>query len=214
MKLHRRTLTAAAVLAPVLPRAAWAQTPVAGTDFREVKPAAPVDSGAKIEVLEFFQYSCPHCNTFAPVIGDWQKKLPADVAFKRVPINWDASTLNHTKLYYALEQMGRVEDLHYKVFTAFHQQRRRLIDPNDIADFMAANGLERQKWLDNFNSFTVNTRASRAGQLWRAYKIDGTPAVGIDGKYVTAPSMARGVEASLKVTEFLITRAKRDRGGK
>jgi thiol:disulfide interchange protein DsbA len=214
MNLQRRTLTAAVALAPVLPRLAHAQSPVAGTEFREVRPTVATDSGSKVEVLEFFQYSCPHCFNFAPAMHDWSKKIPADVAFKRVSINWDNSTVNHTKTYYALEQLGKVDDVHIKFFTAIHANRQRLLDPNEIADFMAANGIEKQKWLDAFNSFTVNTRVGKAAQVWRAYKIDGTPAIGIDGKFVTAPSMAKGQKESLAVTDFLVNRARKERSGK
>ena len=214
MNLQRRTLTAAIALAPALPRLASAQSPVAGTEYREVKPTVTTDSGSKVEVLEFFQYSCPHCFSFAPAINDWSKKVPADVAFKRVSINWDNSTVNHTKTYYALEQLGKVDDVHAKFFSAIHTNRRRLLDPNEIADFMAGNGIDKQKWLDAFNSFTVNTRVGKAAQLWRAYKIDGTPAIGIDGKFVTAPSMAKGQKESLAVTDFLVNRSRKERGGK
>ena len=214
MDLQRRTLTAAVALAPVLPRAALAQTPTAGTDYREVKPSVSTDSGSKVEVLEFFQYSCPHCFNFTPTIHEWSKKVPADVAFKRVSINWDNSTVNHTKTYYALDQLGKVDELHSKVFAAIHTNRKRLLDPNEIADFMAANGIEKQKWLDAFNSFSVNTRVGKATQVWRAYKIDGTPAIGIDGKFVTAPSMAKGQKESLAVTDFLVNRSRKERGGK
>jgi thiol:disulfide interchange protein DsbA len=214
MNLQRRTLTAAIALAPALPRLASAQSPVAGTEYREVKPTVATDSGSKVEVLEFFQYSCPHCFSFAPAISDWSKKVPADVAFKRVSINWDNSTVNHTKTYYALEQLGKVEDVHTKFFSAIHTNRRRLLDPNEITDFMAGNGIDKQKWLDAFNSFTVNTRVGKAAQLWRAYKIDGTPAIGIDGKFVTAPSMAKGQKESLAVTDFLVNRSRKERAGK
>jgi thiol:disulfide interchange protein DsbA len=214
MNQQRRILSAALALAPVLPRLAHAQGPVPGTDFREVKPAVPTDSGPKVEVLEFFQYSCPHCFNFTPAIYEWSKKLPPDVAFKRISINWDNSTLNHTKTYYALEVLDRLEDIHYKFFAAIHTNRRRLLDPAEITDFMVANGVDKQKWLDAFNSFSVNTRVAKAGQVWRAYKIDGTPSIGVDGKFVTAPSMARGQKESLVVTDFLIGRSRKERGGK
>ena len=214
MNLQRRTLTAAVALAPAC--RAWptlsrrSQAPSSAKSA----PRWPTDSGSKVEVLEFFQYSCPHCFNFAPAIHDWSKKVPADVAFKRVSINWDNSTVNHTKTYYALEQLGKVDDVHIKFFTAIHTNRRRLLDPNEIADFMAGNGIDKQKWLDAFNSFTVNTRVGKAAQVWRAYKIDGTPAIGIDGKFVTAPSMAKGPKESLAVTDFLVNRARKERAGK
>jgi len=129
-------------------------------------------------VLEFFQYSCPHCYTFTPDLERWRKQRTADVDYRRLPINWDNSTVNHTKTYYTLEQMSLLEALHEKFFATIHRERRRMLDVKEIAEFMAANGVDRAKWDSNFNSFSVNTRVSRAGQVWRAYKIEGTPAVG------------------------------------
>jgi thiol:disulfide interchange protein DsbA len=215
MHTTRRRILLAASLAPALSIArAQPKAPAAGTDYREVKPAQPVDSGSKIEALEFFQYSCPHCYSFTPELEAWRKKRAADVDYKRLPINWDNGTINHTKIYYALEQMGLVDKLHEKVYAAYHRERRRMLDPNEIADFMAASGVDRAQWLSNFNSFAVNTKVSRAGQVWRAYRIDGTPAVGIDGRFVTAPSMAGSRERAIAVMDNLVTVAQRDRAGK
>jgi thiol:disulfide interchange protein DsbA len=214
--LHRRSLLAAAALLPALPTLARAQAkgaqPVELRDFRPVTPRQPVE-GSKIEVLEFFQYSCPHCYTLNGLLEGWKKNLPADVEFKRISINWDNSTLNHTKTYYALEQMNRL-DVHEKFFSAIHNGRRRMLDPGEIADFMANNGIDKAKWNENFNSFTVNARSSRAGQTWRAYKIDGTPMLAVDGKYITAPSMVGSREGTLTVLDFLIARARSERGRK
>jgi protein dithiol oxidoreductase (disulfide-forming) len=100
------------------------------------------------------------------------------------------------------------------VFKAIQVDRRPLLKSDEIADFMAANGIDRKQWLDTYNSFAVNTRASRAGQVWKAYKVDGTPAVAIDGKFLTAPSMVGSREGSLQVMDYLIQRARAERGGK
>jgi thiol:disulfide interchange protein DsbA len=88
------------------------------------------------------------------------------------------------------------------------------LKPDEIADFMAANGIDRKQWLDTFNSFTVATRANRATQVWKAYRIDGTPTMAVDGKFLTAPSMVGSREGSLKVLDFLIQRARSERQGK
>lgn len=212
IRFERRLFVAAA--AAVVPAAALAQTrgqPDEGIDYQLVKPPQPTDSGAKIEVLEFFQYSCPHCYSFNPDLEAWRKRQGAAIEYVRLPINWNNSTVNHTKTFYTLEAMGLVDALHDKFFAAVQVQKRRMTDANEIADFMAANGVDRAKWLNNFNSFTVNARVSRAGQIWRAYKIDGTPAVGIDGRFVTSPALAGGRQNALAVMDFLVERA---RGGK
>jgi thiol:disulfide interchange protein DsbA len=209
--LDRRRVLAAGALLPIVARAQGA--PREGTDFRLVQPPQPVESGDKVEVLEFFQYSCPHCYAFNPDLEPWRKKLPADVDYRRIHINWDNSTLNHTKTYYALEQLGKVDEVHDKVFTAIHVNKKRMLDPEEIADLMAANGIDRKQWLEAFNSFSVATRANKAMQTWRAYKIDGTPAMACDGRFVTSPSMVGSRTGSLAVMDYLIERSRKERAG-
>ena len=214
MHSTRRRFVLAAALVPAMSIAyAQPKTPVAGKDYREVKPAQPVDTGNKIEVLEFFQYTCPHCASFDPDLTEWRKKMPADVEYRRLPVAFDASTSNHSKMYYALLQLNKVEELHKKVFAAIHGARKRLLDPNEIADFMAANGIDRKAWLDAFNSFSVATQANRASQVWGGYKLEGTPAVAIDGKFMTAPSMVGSRPGTLPVMDYLVDLARRSRNG-
>lgn len=213
MHKARRRFFLAAALAPMLP-VARAQAPVAGTDYRDVKPPQPVDTGNKIEVLEFFWYGCPHCATFEPDLEAWRKKIAADVEYRRLPVAFDASRSAHTRIYYALELLKKTDELHGKVFNAMHVNRKRMLDTDEIADFMAANGIDRKQWLDAFNSFTVATQTRRAAQTWVAYKLDGTPAVAIDGKYMTAPSMAGSRARALQVMDFLIAKARAERGKK
>jgi thiol:disulfide interchange protein DsbA len=211
LRIDRRRVLATGALLPILAQA-QSRTPVEGTDYRVLGTPQPVESPNKVEVLEFFQYSCPHCFAFMPDLEPWRKKLPADVDYRRIHINWDGSTLNHTKLYYTLVQLNRVEDLHEKVFKAIHLNKQRMLDPNEIADFMAANGIDRKQWLDMFNSFSTATLVNRAGQTWRAYKVDGTPTMGCDGRFVTAPSMVGSRSGCLLVLDYLIQRARREHG--
>jgi len=208
--IGRRHFVAAAALLPVLVHAQGkGGQPVENRDFRRVNPPQPSE-GSKIEVLEFFQYTCPHCYSFNGDLERWKKTLPADVEFKRISINWDNATLNHSKTYYALEQLKRL-DVHEKMFAAIHNGRRRMLDAGEIADLMVNNGIDRARWNDAFNSFAVNTRVSRAGQTWRAYKIDGTPAMAVGGRFVTAPSMVGSREGTLPVLDFLIARVRSER---
>jgi protein dithiol oxidoreductase (disulfide-forming) len=208
--LDRRHFVAVAALLPLVVQAQGkGGQPVELRDYRPVNPPQPTE-GSKIEVLEFFQYSCPHCYAFNADLERWKKTLPADVEFKRVAINWDGATLNHTKTYYALEQLNRL-DIHEKFFSAIHNGRRRMLDVAEIADFMANNGIDKARWTENFNSFTVNTRSSRAGQIWRAYKIDGTPAMAVGGRFVTAPSMVGSREGTTAVLDFLIARVRSEK---
>ena len=212
MQSTRRRFVVAAALAPAASITfAQPKEPVALRDYRDVNPRQPVDTGNKIEVLEFFQYSCPHCASFDPDLEAWRKKMPADVEYRRLPVAFSPATANHTKIYYTLLQLGKVDEMHKKVFAAYHGQKKRLLDPNEIADFMAANGIDRKQWLDAFNSFGVATQTSRAAQVWEAYKLEGTPAVAIDGKWLTAPSMVGSRAATLPVMDYLVGLARKER---
>jgi thiol:disulfide interchange protein DsbA len=188
---------------------AQAATPVEGAQFTRVEPPVAPTVPGKIEVLEFFSYACPHCNSFEPAIEAWAKKLPADVAFRRVPVPFLYNFENFTRLYYALETMGQVGAMQAKVFAAVHVEHLRLDKPADIAALMAKNGLDGTKFLDAFNSFSVATSAARAKKLAAAYKIDGVPTVTVQGRYATSPGQAGGHEQALAVVDYLIQRVRK-----
>jgi thiol:disulfide interchange protein DsbA len=189
----------------------WAGTagaqggPVEGTHFTRLAQPAPVSAPAgKIEVVEFFSYGCPHCFALEPTLETWIKRLPADVAFRRVPVGFNALYENYQKIFFALEAMGQVEHMHRKVFNAIHQQRQRLDKEADIAAFMTANGLDGAKFIELYKSFGVQTKARQAQQLANAYKIDGVPAMGVQGRFVTSGSQAGSNERALAVTDVLV----------
>ncbi len=208
---HRRQLLIAAALCPAVTLAQPARPLQELKDYRPVTPAQPVESGNKIEVTEFFQYSCPHCYSYEPTLQGWRKTLPADVEYRRIPISWDDRAVPHVRIYYTLEALGKTSELHSKVFEAIQQKKMPLLKPDEIADFMASNGIDRKQWLDAYNSFSVGARANRAGQVWRAYKVDGTPAMAVDGKYMTSPAMVGSREGSVIVLNSLIEKARAER---
>jgi thiol:disulfide interchange protein DsbA len=197
---------AAAGLGTVWAGSAAAQGgPVAGTHYTKLAQPAPVSTPAgKIEVVEFFSYGCPHCYALEPTLEAWAKRLPADVVFKRVPVGFNALYENYQKIFYALEAMGQVEHMHRKVFDAIHQQRQRLDKEADIAAFMQANGVDGAKFLEQYKSFSVQAKAKQAQQLSSSYKIEGVPAMGVQGRYVTSGSQAGSNERALAVTDTLV----------
>jgi protein dithiol oxidoreductase (disulfide-forming) len=217
-KMKRREFTAK-LLAATAGTAALSQgtlsqaqgAPAEGKQYVRLSQPLPAATGGKIEVIEFFWYGCPHCNDFEPMLDAWSKKLPADVLFRRVPVAFrDEPFGSHQRIFYALEAMGQVEAMHRKVFYAIHVDRQRLDKPADISAFMAKNGLDGAKFLDVFNSFSVQTKARQAKQLSESYKIDGVPALGIQGRYYTSGSLAGSTERALQVTDFLIQQARKN----
>ena len=191
--------------------------PVSGAEYRTLDKAQTTDSGKKIEVTEFFWYSCPHCSAFEPALADWVKKQGDNISFKRVPVAFRDSFQPQQRLYYTLEAMGKVDDLQKKVFHAIHVERKTLDTEAAIADFVATQGIDRKKFIDVYNSFGVQAKLKRAMQLQEAYKIDGVPLVAIDGRYVTSPSIVGATlgsqpeavlqSSTLQVMDWLMAKA-------
>jgi protein dithiol oxidoreductase (disulfide-forming) len=195
-----RALQTAAVLFLLAAGAASAQ--VAGRDYVLINPPQPTASGAKIEVIEFFWYGCPHCYNLQQPLEAWLKRKPADVEFRRVPAVFHQSWLPLTRAYYALEAMGISEKLHQDVFVAIHEKKIRLQDSNVLFDWVAARGVDRQKFIDTYNSFGVQSRAKGAMDTTRNYDVPGTPAIVVHGRYLTAPSMVLRADKTIDYDRY------------
>ena len=163
--------------------------PREGVEYTIVKPTQPTSAReGQVEVIEFFGYWCPACNAFEPTMRDWAKRNEPKVAMVYVPLptHFRAGEANLQKFYYTLDAMGREKELRPKVFTAIHSARS-LPDSADVptlATWAEGNGIDRKKFLDTFNSFTVQSKVNRANQLAVAYGITGVPSLGIGGKYL------------------------------
>jgi protein dithiol oxidoreductase (disulfide-forming) len=181
--------------------------PKEGTHYVRLPQPAPVtlpSPDKKVEVVEFFWYGCPHCYAFEPILEGWVKKLPADVAFRQVPVGFMAPHQMHQKLFYALEETGQLAAMHRKVFAAMHQQGKRLMSEGEIKDVISAGGGDGAKVVEAMKGFAVSTKANRAKQLADAYKIDGVPALGINGRFYTSAALSGGHERAVAVADFLI----------
>ena len=172
-------------------------------------PAQPPTASGKIEVLEFFSYACPHCNAFEPTIAAWAKTLPADVALHRVPVPFLMNADNFQHAYYALETIGAVEAMQMKIFQAIHVDRLRLEKGEDIAAFVGKNGVDANKFLAAFKSFSVATSVSRAKKLTADYKVESVPLLAVAGRYLTSPALANGGPQSLAVVDALVQRTRK-----
>lgn len=194
-------------------QAAHAADPAEGTNYVTLAQRAPVSAPAgKVEVVEFFWYGCPHCAHFEPSLAAWAAKLPADVAFRRVPVAFrDVPFAAHQRLYYAIEAMGLVPTLHAKVFHAIHVEQLKLDKPELIADWAAKQGIDKAKFMSFYNGFSMQSKTQQARVLADAYKIDGVPAIGVAGRYFTSVSLNGTPEKTLATTDFLIAQARKAR---
>lgn len=174
-----------------------------GFDYRVMPTPQPVETKGKVEVIEFFWYGCPHCYDFEPELNAWLKRQPKDVSFRKVPVAFRDDFMPHSQLFYALEAIGKSDALNDKVMYAMHKENKRLMNENEIADWVASQGVDRNTFLAAYRSFAVISKARAARQMADAYRIDGVPTIVMQGRYVTSPSIAGTKAKSIVVMDFL-----------
>ena len=196
-----------------LPAGRW----VAGTNYTVLSPAQPTDAApGHVQVLEVFWYGCPHCYALDPYLQSWLKTKPPYVDFVRVPVMWGEPHQAHARLFYTLQALGKLDELHSKVFDEIHARNDPLYvqgDPKATLDeqlkFAEANGISQSAFMDAYNSFGVQTNLQKADELDRRYRIDGVPTIVIDGKYESDVQMAGGDEQLIQLINDLAASEKR-----
>lgn len=198
-------LFAVAVFAPAM---AYAQARAA---YTELKPPLPVEAEGKIEVLEFFWYGCIHCYNLEPVLEPWLKKLPPEARFRRVPAIFNERWAHDAAIYYTFEVLGVLEKLHRPFFDAIHRDRLRTDEPKALAEWLQKQGLDPQKFTETMKSFGVQSKTRRAAMITNAYKIDGTPAMAVHGRYTVSADQGRSREGMLETVSSLVEQLRKNK---
>lgn len=219
MRNLRFALAAATLALGVAASPAFASVtaPVSGTEYTTLAAPQAVPAGKKVEVIEFFMYHCPHCNSLEPQLSEWVKKQGDNIVLKRVHFPASGPNDPEAHLYLTLEAMGKLPEFHTKVFRAIHVERVRLNSDEAVLNWAVKSGLDRAKFLDAWNSFGVKTKMSRLSAMIAAYKVEFAPVLIIDGKYMTAPSLVANSDktrdeqqlfrSTLQVADFLVAKA-------
>ena len=209
--LSRRLAVLLAAFAAALSLGAAAQmaAPQEGNQYLRLQIPQPVDTGKKIEVIEFFSYGCPHCGEFEPILQGWLKTVPPDVQFRRIPVMFQDRWVPLAKIYYTLEALGEESRLSPEVFVALHAKGLPLWQDKTFFDWAASQGLDRKKVEDMYNSFGIGGKVNRARMVAQAYKIQSVPMVVVDGKFVSnrVPSHA----AMPPLIDALVAKARAER---
>ena len=208
-----RALTVVALVAcgSLLGAGAASAQLVEGKNYDRIKNPQPVESGNKIEVIEFFSYGCPHCAELEPHLEGWLAKLPPDVSFRRVPVMFQDRWVPLAKIYYTLDSLGEERKLSPDVFKAIHGQGVSLWNDKTFYDWAASKGVDRKKVEDVFGSFAINGKMNRAKQQAQQYNIQSVPTVVVDGKFITGSERV-GTHAQLPAAiEELVNKARAER---
>jgi thiol:disulfide interchange protein DsbA len=207
---HRAPTLALCLLAAVSwlhPAPAAAQQE--GTTFRTLTPPQPTDSPGKIEVVEFFSYACPHCNEFHPLLTAWLAKQPKDVVLRRVPVGFNRPAwINLQRAFYTLQTTGDLDRLDGALFNAIHVKHEQLFDEQSLADWVAKNGGNGEKFAAYYVSFGVNNQTFQADKMAEDYGVEAVPTMAVDGRYVVLGQSFADILAN---TDQLITKVRAER---
>lgn len=206
----RSAAALALVAAGAIGPAALAADLQEGRDYRTLAKPQPVETGKKIEVIEFFSFSCPHCRDIEPVLSAWVKRLPANVQLRRIPAQFSPIWIGTAKVWYTLEALGE-ERLVPEVFSAIHGQNARLDQDKAFFDWAASKGLDRKKVEDMYGSFTVNGKVARAKTQVQAYNVQAVPNFVVDGKWTTDTGQPKRHEEVPALLDKLIDKARAER---
>jgi thiol:disulfide interchange protein DsbA len=191
----------------------WAaDATVEGTDYQLLNPAQPTSNPGKIVVTEFFSYQCPHCFVFYPVVTAWASKLPKDVVFERVPVSLGRAAWQPvSQAFYALQAMDKLDQMDRLIFNAINVQGVKLLDEASITAFVAKQGVNAADFTAAYNSFGVKSSVLRAEQLMKSHRVQGTPALVVDGKYVVMSEGTKNYEDWLVRADKLIAKARAEK---
>ncbi|PPT91900.1 dihydroneopterin aldolase [Xanthomonas arboricola pv. arracaciae] len=181
--------------------------PVEGDDYIVIdggQPYAPL--AGKVEVVEVFGYTCPHCAHFEPTLEAWVAKQPSYLRFTPVPAAfggfWDA----FARAYFAADILGVAKRSHRAMFEAIHEKQTvptQNVAPEELAAFYAGYGVPQQRFIETYKSQAVDARLDAAREFAKRSKLPGTPAIIVNGRYLIG---ARNYPDMLRVADYLIAR--------
>jgi thiol:disulfide interchange protein DsbA len=208
--MKRREFSLALAAGTLATTPAWSQNAFRnGKDYLTLdKPVASESGNGKIEVIEFFWYSCPHCNSFEPAFERWAKAVPKDVVVRRMHVSFRPDFEPQQRLYFTLEAMNLLETIHPKVFQAIHVEKLPLNTDAAILSWVERQGVDKARFAETAKSFGVATKARRAVQLQNEFRIEGVPSLGVAGRFYIDGSLAGSMDRALKVAESLIAQTR------
>lgn len=193
--------------------------PVAGADYTVLTNPQPVSStGKKVEVIEFFMYHCPACYQLEPALLAWVKKQGDNITFKRVHLPHNGDKDAETRMFLTLQALGLEDTLHAKILNTWHVEHKMLRNDDDNINWAIQNGIDKNRYIDTYFSFSVASKISALPRLAESYLVNSTPTLVVDGRFVTGPAVLQqgnpGMPIAdldtglLQVADYLVEKAK------
>jgi protein dithiol oxidoreductase (disulfide-forming) len=210
MNRPRRTLISALALAAMPVSFALRAQPAGRAGYTTLSTALQTENPAKVEVAEFFWYGCIHCFNFESVLEAWVQNLQPDAYFRRIPaVFGEPRGMHDAAIFYAFEALGVLNKLHRPLFDAIHKDRLRTDNPAALSEWAIKNGVDVKTLDATMKSFGVQSKVKRAGQLTAGARIEGTPALMVQGRYTISAEQGRSLEGMLVNANQLISLARK-----
>jgi len=211
MRLLRLLITSAALMFTAA--GAYAAEPKEGVDYSTISPVPTEAAGKKVEVIEFFMFTCPHCNALEPRMSAWVKANADKVHFRRIHFARNEKDVL-ARAYVTLETMGTPEIASQKLFDAIHKDHKRLMREEDVTAVVVSAGVDKAKYESVYKSFGVESKMKRIGTLIGQYKVEFAPTLVVDGRYMTSPTQAgrpnqseeQSQAAAIAVADYLVAK--------
>src|SRR5215475_6183646 len=210
MRLARSPWLACLTVALLLIGAARGADLMEDVDYRVI-PKQKLTDTERIEVVYFFYYGCSWCYQFESFIGEWLRSKPTDVSFRRIPALRSSKWITLTRVFYTYEALDLLPRLHAKTFQAFHQDEINLQSEGALFDWVEKQGVDRKRFEEVFHSEAVTERMMNSRALTDAFRVESTPSVAVDGRYLTSSGMTGGVAELMTTVEELVRMVREER---
>ncbi|HNP25826.1 MAG TPA: thiol:disulfide interchange protein DsbA/DsbL [Nitrosomonas sp.] len=184
---------------------------VEGRDYKVLENPQPTQHNDRIEVIEFFWYGCPHCNSLHPHIKEWLKNKPSDIDFRYVPAIFRDNWIPGAKAFYTIETLDIMETVHDKIYDAIHRDKINLTDESVLFGWVEKQGVDKEEFVKIYNSFTTQNQVARSNQMMRQYQLTGVPALVIEGKYITSGRQGGAPQNTIHILDEIIDMARKSK---
>jgi thiol:disulfide interchange protein DsbA len=208
----RQFVLLAGILALAQSPMTYAQKFEEGVHYHVLPQAQPVQTGDQIEVLELFWYHCPHCFALEPVLEEWiDNEKPQNADYVRMPGIANKSWIFDARVFYALEALGLLDQMHADVFNEIHVRKNPFKELSDLQLLLEKHGVSETEFAAAFNSFAVDMKTKNAQKMMMRYQATGVPTIVVDGKYRASASTAGGHRELIELTNYLVDKAAAER---
>ncbi len=198
---------AAAALMTAVPAMAAVQE---GRDYTVLAQPIPQLHNDKVEVLEFFSYTCVHCYRLDPILLKHSKTFAPDTYLRTEHVVWDPSMLGLARVAAAVNASGTKYEANPAIFNAMFEQKQDLGNPASFKAWAAQQkSFDSQKLLAAFDSPNNAIDAKRMQDLTQKFGIDATPTLIVGGKYRV---QMQDFNQGMKVVDELVAKVRQERG--